>query len=106
MRHLQTGSLKPTFDVEPFVRLRAIEDALVAPDILRDMIERLDNLQPQLLPLLVCSDGNVFDMSHHAQGVDTVVGIHEVRLTLALKRDIKPTISAPPRELQSRQWNQ
>jgi hypothetical protein len=35
----------------------------------------LDNLQPELLPLLILRDSDVFDMSDYAQVMDTVFGL-------------------------------
>lgn len=42
MGHFQTGPSESTFYVEPFVCFAAIEDSLIAADLLRDEVERLD----------------------------------------------------------------
>jgi len=70
VRHLQTRPLEATLDIEALVRLRAVENGLVAADVLRDKVERLDDPQPELLALLVLCDSDVFDMADEPEVVD------------------------------------
>lgn len=70
VRHLQTSPLEPTLDIEPLVRLAAIQDGLVTPDLLSYEIQRLYDPQPQLLALLVLSHSNVLDVSNKPQLMD------------------------------------
>ena len=70
VRHLQTSPLEPTLDVEPLVRLAAIQDGLVTPDLLSHEIQRLNDPRPQLLALLVLGHSNVLDVSNKPQLVD------------------------------------
>lgn len=69
--HLQTSPPEATFDVETFVCLAAIQNSLVAADILGDVVECLDDAQTQLLALLVLGNGDVFNMADLAKTVDT-----------------------------------
>src|SRR5688572_20019820 len=59
VRHLQAGAAEPALDVEALVGLAAVENALVAPDLLGDVVEGLDDAQAELLALLVLGDGDV-----------------------------------------------
>lgn len=70
MRHFQTSPLEATLDVKAFVGLTAVEDALVAPDLLGDGVEGLDDAQTELLALLVLGDGDVFDVADEPHIVD------------------------------------
>lgn len=70
MRHLQARPPKPALDVEALVRLAAVEDALVAPNLLGDVVERLDDAETQLLALLVLCDGDVLDVTDLSEVVD------------------------------------
>ena len=72
VRHLQAGPPEAALDVEALVRLAAVEDALVAPDLLGDVVQRLDDAQPELLALLVLGDGDVLDVADLAEVVDAV----------------------------------
>jgi hypothetical protein len=67
MRHFKARPLKPTLDIEPLIRLRAIQNRLVAPHLLRHKVQRLNNPQTQLLALLILGDCNVLDMSDKAE---------------------------------------
>ena len=71
MRHLEPRPLEPALDIEPLVRLGAVENRLVAAHVLGDIIERLDDAQPQLLALLVLRDRDVLDVADQAEVVDT-----------------------------------
>jgi hypothetical protein len=70
VRHLKTSSSEAALDVEALVRLAAVEDRLVAADLLGDEVERLDDPQAELLALLVLGDRDVFDVADEAEGVD------------------------------------
>ena len=72
MRHLQPRPPEPTFHIEPLIRLATIQYTLITTHLLRDEIQRLNQLQPQLLPLLIFGYRNVFDMAYKAKVVDTV----------------------------------
>jgi len=71
MGHLQAGPPEPTLDIETFICLAAIQDALVTTHFLGDKIQGLDYLEAQLLPLLVLGDSDIFDVAYYAQIVDT-----------------------------------
>jgi hypothetical protein len=73
VRHLQTRPLKATLDIEALVRLRAVKDSLVAANVLRDKVQRLDDPQTELLALLVLCDSDVFDVADEAEVVDARV---------------------------------
>ena len=82
MSHLQASSFESTLDVEPLICLRAVEDTLnrdqnylshvwmritgiiylVAAHLLRHVVQSLDHLQTQLLPLLVFGHRNILNM--------------------------------------------
>lgn len=71
VRHLQAGPLESALDVEAFVGIAAIEDGLVATDLVGNKVEGLDQPQTQFLALLVLSDCDIFDVADHAKVVDT-----------------------------------
>lgn len=73
MRHLQARPPEPALDVEALVRLAAVEDALVAADLLGDVVERLDDAEAELLALLVLCDGDVLDVADLSKVVDAGV---------------------------------
>ena len=75
MRHLQARPLEATLDVKALVRLRAVENSLVAADFLRDKVQRLDDPQTELLALLVLCDSNIFDVADEAEVVDATAAI-------------------------------
>ena len=66
MRHLQPGPLESTLDIESFVWFRAIQNRLIASDLLGYVIECLDQSQAQFLALLICCDGDVFDVAYES----------------------------------------
>jgi len=70
MCHLQPRPLEATLDVEPFVRFAAVQNALVAADIGGNEVKGLNDLQPELLPLLVLCYGDIFDVSDKPEIVD------------------------------------
>lgn len=70
--HLKASSSESALDVEAFVGVAAVEDALVAANLLGDVIEGLDQAEAELLALLVLGDGDVFDVADFAQAVDAV----------------------------------
>lgn len=86
MCHLKTRPSEPALHVEPFVGFAAVEDALVAADLLCDVIERLDDPQAQFLPLLVLGYSNVFDVSDLTEIVDAKNTGGEQLLATAAKR--------------------
>jgi hypothetical protein len=45
MRHFQTRSLKPALDVEALVRLGAVQNRLVAANVLGHVVQRLNDAQ-------------------------------------------------------------
>ena len=63
MSHLQPCPLEATLHIETFVRFGAVQDGLVAPYILGDVVQCLNDAQTQLLALLIFRDCNVLDMS-------------------------------------------
>ena len=70
MRHLQPRPLKPALDIEPLIVLTTVQNRLIAADLLRDKIKRLNNAQPQLLALLVLGDSNVLNVPDKPELVD------------------------------------
>ncbi len=70
VRHLQARPSEAALDVESLVVLAAVEDGLVTPGLLGDEVERLDQVQAQLLALLVLGDGDVLDVADGAEIVD------------------------------------
>jgi hypothetical protein len=73
MRHFQSRPLESTFDIESLVRFRAIENTLIAPHIHSNEIKGLNYFQPELLPLLILRDRDVFDVSYNAEVVDAIL---------------------------------
>lgn len=71
--HLKTSSSEPALDVEALVGVAAVEDALVAANLLGDVVEGLDQAEAELLALLVLGDGDVLDVADLAQAVDEFV---------------------------------
>lgn len=69
--HLQTSSPKTTLDVEALVRLAAVENALVAADLLSNEVECLDQAQAKLLALLVLGNRNILDVTDLSKFMDT-----------------------------------
>ena len=72
MCHLQSRPLKSTFDIEPLVCLRTIQNRLIAADFLGDEIERLDEFEAEFLALLVFCYSDIFDVSYETEMVDAV----------------------------------
>jgi hypothetical protein len=72
MSHLQPSPTEATLDVEALVGLAAVQYALVAPNLLRDEVERLDNPQSQLLALLVLGHRDILDVADYPEVVDAV----------------------------------
>lgn len=70
MGHFQAGPPEAALDVEPLVVFAAVENRLVAARLLRDVVERLDEAETQLLALLVFGDGDVLDVSDGPEIVD------------------------------------
>ena len=63
MCHLQPRPLETALHIEALVGFGAVQDALVAADLLGDEIEGLYELEAELLALLVLGDGDVFDVA-------------------------------------------
>lgn len=61
--HLQARSSEAALHVKAFVGVAAVENALIAADLLGDVVESLDKAQAELLALLIFGDGDVFDVS-------------------------------------------
>lgn len=80
MCHLESCPLESTLDVEPFVRLAAVKNALVTAHLGCDEIEGLDKLEPELLALLVLRNGNVLDMADETQVVDAGMRLGNIHL--------------------------
>lgn len=78
MSHLQASPLETALDVEAFVGLAAVEDALVTADLLGDGVESLDDAQPEFLALLVLGHGDVLNVSHEPHVVDELA-LHDDR---------------------------
>ena len=70
--HFQAGASEAALDVETLVGFAAVEDGLVAADLLGDEVERLDQAQTQLLALLIFRDGDVFDVTDETEAVDAI----------------------------------
>lgn len=70
MRHLEPSPPETALNIEALVRLGAVQYALVAADLLRNKVERLDGAQAKLLALLVLRDGNVLDVADEPEVVD------------------------------------
>lgn len=84
MRHLQTGPPEAALDVEAFVVLAAVEYCLVAPRLLGNVVERLDDAQAQLLALLIFGDGDVLDVADGPEVVDA--SARDARVSLLCRR--------------------
>jgi hypothetical protein len=67
---LQACSSEAALDVEALVGVAAVEDALVAANLLGDKVEGLDESEAELLALLILGDGDVLDVADLAQAVD------------------------------------
>lgn len=72
MGHLEASSSEAALEIEALVGLGAVEDGLVAADVLRDVVESLDHAQAELLTLLVLCNCDIFDVTNTAQAVNAV----------------------------------
>jgi hypothetical protein len=70
--HLQAGPFEAALDVETFIGVAAVENALVAADLFGNVIESLDESEAELLALLVLGDGDVFDVTDGPEAVDAI----------------------------------
>jgi hypothetical protein len=70
--HLETSSSEAALDVETLVGLTAVQDALVAADLLGNVVECLDDSETKPLALLVLCDGDILDVADGAKVVDAV----------------------------------
>lgn len=53
-----------------YVLVAAVQDRLVAPTVLADARQRLDDAEPELLALLTFVDGNVLDVAHAPESAE------------------------------------
>lgn len=97
VRHLQTRPLEATLDIEALVCLRAVENSLVAANVLRDKVQRLDDPQTELLSLLVLCDSDVFDVADETEVVDARVVISKSAIRSILSACL-PKRSAIPKQ--------
>lgn len=72
VRHLEASSSESALDVEALVGFAAVEDCLVAADVLSDIVQGLDHAQAELLALLVLGDGDIFDVADTTKAVNAV----------------------------------
>ena len=63
MRHLQRLSLVPALDIKSLIDLAAVEDGLVASKVLRDIVKRVEQFQPEFFALLVFENGNLLNVA-------------------------------------------
>lgn len=70
MRHLQSRPLEAALDVESLVRLGAVQNSLVATNVLRHIVQSLDDPQTKLLALLVLCDRDVLDVAYKTEAVN------------------------------------
>jgi len=80
VRHLQAGPPKAALDIEALVVLAAVEYCLVAPRLLGNVVERLNEAQAQLFALLVFGDGDVLNVADGPEVVDA--GVRGARVSL------------------------
>jgi hypothetical protein len=71
MRHLKPSPLEATLHIETFIRLATVQDALVTADFRGNEVERLDDLQSELLALLVFGNSNIFDVTDESEVMNT-----------------------------------
>lgn len=95
MRHLEPRSLEPTLNIEPLIGLTTVQYALITTRLLSNEVQRLDNLQPELLPLLVLRDSDIFDVSDYAQVMDTVFALVSLASQIQVVRGRRLTTSSP-----------
>lgn len=79
MGHLKTGPPETALDVETLVGFTAVENALVAANLVSDEIEGLDDSEAELLALLILGHGNVLDVSDSAKVMDTMTSVLALR---------------------------
>lgn len=70
MCHLEPCSSVSTLYIESFVRLTAVQYALIAPHLLCQVVQCLYEPQAQFLPLLILGNGDIFDMAHKTEAMD------------------------------------
>ena len=73
MGHLQPRPFEAALHIETLISLRAVQDGLVASDILGDVIQCLDDAQPKLFALLIFGDRNVLNMPNETKVVDAAI---------------------------------
>lgn len=67
MRHVRSSFVVPTFLIEAFILLAAIQYRLTASDVQSNSVQSLYEPLPKMLTLMRFMDRDVFDMTHHAQ---------------------------------------
>lgn len=67
LSHFVSGPFEAALDVEAFVLRRAIEDLLIASDLLGNIAQGSENVQPELLALLVFEYRNILNMTDVAE---------------------------------------
>lgn len=72
MCHLQASPFEATLDVKALVVHAAVENGLVAPDLLADEVEGLNDAQAKLLAPMLLVNRDVLDVADQSQTVDTV----------------------------------
>lgn len=70
MGHLEPSPPEATLHIETLIRLRTIQNALVAADLLSDVVQSLYYAQAELLALLVFGHSNVLNMADEPEVVD------------------------------------
>lgn len=63
MCHLQSGSFETTLDIESFIGFAAVQDGLVASDLLCRVVQCLYDPQAELLALLILCDSDVLNVA-------------------------------------------
>ena len=92
MCHLEPSSLVAAFDIEALVGFRAVQDGLVAPNLLRYMIQCFYDVKAKVFPLLVFRNRNVLNMTDESKIVDATF---VQPLTFQLRENGIHTIASP-----------
>lgn len=75
VRHLQSRPSEAALDVETFVGVAAVENALVAADLFGDVVESLDESEAKLLALLVFGNGDIFNVPDCTETVNAALKV-------------------------------
>ena len=68
----------PQEQARTYILIVTVENRLVAPTVLADARQRLDDAQAELLALLVCVDGDVLDVADAAEPAEELA-LHKER---------------------------